>query len=156
MRILKLCPIIWFIAVLFLLTNTHGWNSHFWLPFIPLIIILLIGAKLQVIITQSGLKIQERGDVVKGALVVIPGDDLFWFGRPRFLLFLIHLVLFQNAFQMAFFIWSVYEFTIKSCYHAHTEGIVIRITLGVIIQIVCSYVTLPLYALVTQHETNRI
>ncbi|KAJ6432834.1 hypothetical protein OIU84_019960 [Salix udensis] len=69
-----------------------GWNSHFWLPFIPLI----------------------------------------------------------NAFQMAFFIWSVYEFTIKSCYHAHTEGIVIRITLGVIIQIVCSYVTLPLYALVTQ------
>jgi hypothetical protein len=42
-----------------------------------------------------GLRIQERGDVVKGALVVIPGDDLFWFGRPRFLLFLIHLVLFQ-------------------------------------------------------------
>ncbi|KAH8497265.1 hypothetical protein H0E87_019811 [Populus deltoides] len=115
-----------------------------------IMIILLIGAKLQVIITQMGLRIQERGDVVKGALVVIPGDDLFWFGRPRFLLFLIHLVLFQNAFQIAFFIWSVYEFTINSCYHAHTEGIVIRITLGVVIQIVCSYVTLPLYALVTQ------
>lgn len=148
--VVGISPIIWFTAVLFLLTNTHGWNSHFWLPFIPLIIILLIGAKLQVIITQMGLRIQERGDVVKGALVVIPGDDLFWFGRPRFLLFLIHLVLFQNAFQIAFFIWSVYEFTINSCYHAHTEAIVIRITLGVIIQIVCSYVTLPLYALVTQ------
>ncbi|KAJ6357903.1 hypothetical protein OIU78_005687 [Salix suchowensis] len=144
--VVGISPIIWFIAVLFLLTSTHGWNSHFWLPFIPLIIILLVGTKLQVIITQMGLRIQERGDVVKGALVVIPGDDLFWFGRPRFLLFLIHLVLFQNAFQIAFFIWSVYEFTIKSCYHAHTEAIVIRVTLG----IVCSYVTLPLYALVTQ------
>ncbi|KAH8501705.1 hypothetical protein H0E87_016476 [Populus deltoides] len=114
------------------------------------LVILSIGTKLQVIITQMGLRIQERGDVVKGAPVVQPGDDLFWFGRPRFLLFLIHLVLFQNAFQIAFFIWSVYEFSIKSCYHARTEAIVIRITLGVIIQIVCSYVTLPLYALVTQ------
>lgn len=58
-------------------------------------IILLVGAKLQVIITKLGLRIQERGDVVKGAPVVQPGDDLFWFGRPRFILFLIHLVLFQ-------------------------------------------------------------
>lgn len=61
-------------------------------------IILLVGAKLQVIITKLGLRIQERGDVVKGAPVVQPGDDLFWFGRPRFILFLIHLVLFQVLF----------------------------------------------------------
>ncbi|XP_011031756.1 PREDICTED: MLO-like protein 6 [Populus euphratica] len=148
--VVGISPIIWFIAVLLLLTDTHGWNSHLWLPFIPLVVILSIGTKLQVIITQMGLRIQERGEVVRGAPVVQPGDDLFWFGRPRFVLFLIHLVLFQNAFQIAFFIWSVYEFSIKSCYHAHTEAIVIRITLGVIIQIVCSYVTLPLYALVTQ------
>ncbi|KAG6765239.1 hypothetical protein POTOM_029265 [Populus tomentosa] len=148
--VVGISPIIWFMAVLLLLTDTHGWNSHLWLPFIPLAVILSIGTKLQVIITQMGLRIQERGDVVKGAPVVQPGDDLFWFGRPRFLLFLIHLVLFQNAFQIAFFIWSVYEFSINSCYHARTEAIVIRITLGVIIQIVCSYVTLPLYALVTQ------
>ena len=54
----------------------------------------MVGAKLQVIITKLGLSIQDRGDVVKGAPVVQPGDDLFWFGRPRFLLFLIHVVLF--------------------------------------------------------------
>lgn len=58
-------------------------------------IILLVGAKLQVIITKMGLSIQERGDVVRGVPLVKPGDDLFWFGRPRFMLFLIHLVLFQ-------------------------------------------------------------
>lgn len=56
--------------------------------------ILIVGAKLQMIISKLGLRIQEKGDVVKGAPVVEPGDDLFWFGRPRFILFLIHLVLF--------------------------------------------------------------
>jgi len=47
------------------------------------------------IITKMGLRITDRGEVVKGAPLVEPGDDLFWFNRPRLLLFLIHLVLFQ-------------------------------------------------------------
>ncbi|KAI8539824.1 hypothetical protein RHMOL_Rhmol09G0213100 [Rhododendron molle] len=92
--VVGISPILWLFAVLFLLTNTHGWYSYFWLPFIPLIILLVVGAKLQVIITKMGLRIQERGDVVKGAPVVQPGDDLFWFNRPRLILFLIHIVLF--------------------------------------------------------------
>ncbi|XP_039020089.1 MLO-like protein 6 [Hibiscus syriacus] len=141
------------------LTLRHGFimvssESYFWLPFIPLVIILMVGTKLQVIITKMGLKIQARGDVVKGAPLVEPGDDLFWFGRPRFLLFLIHVVLFTNAFQLAFFVWSTYEFTINSCYHEKIEDIIIRISMGVIIQVLCSYVTLPLYALVNQMGTN--
>ncbi|OMO71554.1 Mlo-related protein [Corchorus capsularis] len=152
--VVGISPIIWLIAVLFLLAYTHGWYSFYWLPFIPLLVILMVGTKLQVIITKMGLRIQDRGDVVKGAPVVEPGDDLFWFRRPRFLLFLIHVVLFTNAFQLAFFVWSTYEFTINSCYHEHTEDIIIRITMGVIIQFLCSYVTLPLYALVTQMGTN--
>ncbi|KAE8717968.1 MLO-like protein 6 [Hibiscus syriacus] len=152
--VVGISPIIWFIAVLFLLAYTHGWYSYLWLPFMPLIITLMVGAKLQVIITKMGLRIQDRGDVVKGAPVVQPGDDLFWFGRPHFLLFLIHVVLFTNAFQLAFFVWSTYEFTIKSCYHEHVEDVIIRVSMGVIIQFLCSYVTLPLYALVTQMGTN--
>ncbi|GLT70110.1 hypothetical protein SLA2020_422080 [Shorea laevis] len=148
--VVGISPIIWFVAVLFLLSNTNGWYAHYWLPFIPLIIILLVGTKLQVIITKMGLRIQDRGDVVKGAPLVQPDDDFFWFGRPRFLLFLIHLVLFQNAFQLAFFIFSTYKFTIKSCFHKSTAVIIVRISMGVIIQVLCSYVTLPLYALVTQ------
>ncbi|KAJ1403620.1 Mlo-related protein [Sesbania bispinosa] len=97
-----------------------------------------------------GLRIQERGEVIKGAPVVEPGDHLFWFNRPGLLLFLIHLVLFQNAFQLAFFAWSTYEFSLNSCFHKTTVDIVIRLALGVVIQFLCSYVTLPLYALVTQ------
>jgi hypothetical protein len=58
-------------------------------------IILLVGTKLQVIITKMGLRIQERGEIVKGTPLVQPGDDLFWFNRPRLILYLIHFVLFQ-------------------------------------------------------------
>nr|AVR48473.1 MLO1 [Lens ervoides] len=148
--VVGISPTIWLFTVLFLLTNTHGWYSYYWLPFLPLILILLVGAKLQMIITKMGLRIQDRGEVIKGAPLVEPGDHLFWFNRPRLLLFTIHLVLFQNAFQLAFFVWSTYEFSITSCFHKTTADTVIRITVGVLIQILCSYVTLPLYALVTQ------
>ncbi|KAK6235390.1 hypothetical protein SCA6_010727 [Theobroma cacao] len=152
--VVGISPPIWFLAVLFLLLNTHGWYSYLWLPFIPLIIILLVGTKLQVIITKMGLRIQERGEVVKGVPVVQPGDDLFWFNRPRLVLFLINFVLFQNAFQLAFFAWTWFEFGLKSCFHEHVEDVVIRISMGVLVQILCSYVTLPLYALVTQMGSN--
>ncbi|XP_047328248.1 MLO-like protein 12 [Impatiens glandulifera] len=152
--VVGISPIIWLFAVTFLLTNTHGWFSYLWLPFIPLIILLVIGTKLQVIITRLGLRIQETGEVVKGTPVVQPGDDLFWFKNPRLLLFFIHLVLFTNAFQIAFFIWSWYEFSLRSCYHQKLEDIIIRLSMGVIIQVLCSYVTLPLYALVTQMGTS--
>ncbi|CAL2264397.1 unnamed protein product [Prunus armeniaca] len=104
--VVGISPPIWLFAVIFLLFNTHGWYSYLWLPFIPLIIILLVGTKLQVIITKMGLRIQERGEVVKGVPVVQPGDHLFWFNRPRLILYLINFVLFQNAFQLAFFAWS--------------------------------------------------
>ena len=69
-------------------------------------IVLLVGTKLQVIITKMAVRIQERGEVVKGVPVVEPGDELFWFNRPRLILYLINFVLFQNAFQLAFFAWT--------------------------------------------------
>ncbi|XP_022882896.1 MLO-like protein 12 [Olea europaea var. sylvestris] len=152
--VVGISPPIWFFAVLFLLFNTHGWHSYLWLPFTPLIIILVVGTKLQFIITEMGLRIQERGDVVKGIPVVQPGDDLFWFNRPRVLLYLIQFVLFQNAFQLAFFAWAWYEFGMRSCFHNKTEDLVIRISMGVMVQILCSYVILPIYALVTQMGSN--
>ncbi|KAG5114694.1 hypothetical protein JHK82_037963 [Glycine max] len=104
--VVEISPPIWFITVLFLLFNTHGWYSYLWLPFAPLIIVLLVGTKLQVIITKMGQRIQQRGEVVKGVPLVQPGDDLFWFNKPRLILYLINFVLFQNAFQLAFFSWA--------------------------------------------------
>ncbi|GFP92660.1 mlo-like protein 2 [Phtheirospermum japonicum] len=55
-------------------------------------ILLLVGAKLPLIITKMGMRILERGDVIKGSPVVQPGDDLFWFNRPGLILFLIHIL----------------------------------------------------------------
>ncbi|KAL5134203.1 Long chain acyl-CoA synthetase 1 [Glycine soja] len=49
------------------------------------------------IITKKGLRIEDRGEVFKGAPVVEPRDDLFWFNRPSLLLFIIHLVFFQGT-----------------------------------------------------------
>ncbi|XP_062085082.1 MLO-like protein 6 isoform X2 [Humulus lupulus] len=148
--VVGITPLLWFIAVLFLLSNTYGIVSYLWLPFLPLIILLLVGTKLQKIITMMGLRIQESGDVVRGAPLVQPGDELFWFGRPKFMLTLIHIVLFQNAFQLAFFTWSTLTFGIDTCFHKKREDSIIRISMGIIIHVLCSYVTLPLYALVTQ------
>ncbi|KAJ0657321.1 hypothetical protein HanLR1_Chr14g0545651 [Helianthus annuus] len=136
--VVAISPPIWLSVVAFLLFNTHGWYSYLWLPFVPLIIVLLVGTKLQVIITKMGLKIEERGEVVKGVPVVHPDDGLFWFNRPHLLLHLLNFVLFQ------------YQFGLKSCFHEQTHDVIIRITMGALIQILCSYVTLPLYALVTQ------
>ncbi|KAL4591986.1 hypothetical protein LXL04_004963 [Taraxacum kok-saghyz] len=148
--VVGISPPIWFLAVLFLLFGTNSWRSYLWLPFIPLIIVLLVGTKLQVIITKMGLKIQERGAVVKGTPLVEPTDNLFWFNRPHLLLYLIHFVLFQNAFQLTFFAWSGYEFGEKSCFHKNKADLCIKLSMGVFVLILCSYVTLPLYALVTQ------
>ncbi|CAA6659453.1 unnamed protein product [Spirodela intermedia] len=144
--VVGISPLIWFCAVLFLLFNTHGWYSYLWLPFIPLI--------LQVIITSMANQIMDRGDVVKGVPQVHVTDDHFWFRRPKLILFLIHFVLFQNAFQLAFFVWSWYEFGLNTCFHEHTEDIAIRLSMGILVQVLCSYVTLPLYALVTQMGSN--
>ncbi|WVZ15232.1 hypothetical protein V8G54_012798 [Vigna mungo] len=115
--VVGISPIIWFFVVLFLLTNTHGWYSYYWLPFIPLFTILIVGAKLQMMITKMGLMIQDKGKVVKGAPVVETGDDLFWFNRPRLLLFIIQFVLFQNAFQLAHFAWSIVSYLSWSVLH---------------------------------------
>ncbi|XP_018450775.1 MLO-like protein 2 [Raphanus sativus] len=152
--VVEISPVIWFVTVLFLLTNLDGLHSYLWLPFIPLIVVLIVGTKLQVIITKLGLRIQDKGDVVRGAPLVQPGDDLFWFDQPGYILFLIHLVLFTNAFQLAFFAWSSYEFGLSNCFHKKPQDIAIRIVLGLVVQILCSYVTLPLYALVTQMGTK--
>ncbi|KAL4579128.1 hypothetical protein LXL04_015264 [Taraxacum kok-saghyz] len=102
------------------------------------------------VIMEMAQQIQDKATIVRGAPVVEPSNKFFWFNSPRLVLFLIHFTLFQNAFQMAFFLWTVYEFGIHSCYHESITQIGVRVGLGVLLHIMCSYITFPLYALVTQ------
>ncbi|KAF5935624.1 hypothetical protein HYC85_026753 [Camellia sinensis] len=68
-------------------------------------IVLVLGTKLEVIVARMALQLNNQDNVIIGAPLVQPHDDLFWFGRPRFVLTLLHLTLFLNAFELAFFVW---------------------------------------------------
>lgn len=57
------------------------------------------------IITQLAHEVAEKHSAIEGDLVVTPSDDLFWFHRPQIVIFLIHFILFQNAFEIAYFFW---------------------------------------------------
>ncbi|KAH7523382.1 hypothetical protein FEM48_Zijuj06G0004900 [Ziziphus jujuba var. spinosa] len=138
--VVGISPLLWAAMVLFLLLNVHGWEATFWLSLLPLVVILAVGTKLQAIITRMALEIQERHAVVQGIPLVQVSDRHFWFSWPELSLYLIHFVLFQ------------YEFGLRSCFHEDFGLVIFRVVLGVVIQFVCSYITLPLYALVTQRS----
>ncbi|XP_042507053.1 MLO-like protein 8 isoform X2 [Macadamia integrifolia] len=148
--VVGISPVLWGSVCFFLLLNVERWHALFWDSIIPVVVIFAVGTKLQSIIIQMALEIQERHAVVQGIPLVKVSDKHFWFGRPKLVLFLIHFVLFQNAFQITHILWIWYEFGIQSCFHENSKLVIVRIALGLGVQVMCSYITLPLYALVTQ------
>jgi mlo protein len=69
-------------------------------------VVFIIGTKLQHVIAT--LALENMG--VPGPLVAVfikPRDQLFWFNRPKMLLSVIHLILFDTAFEFAAFLWHV-------------------------------------------------
>ncbi|CAL9172174.1 unnamed protein product [Musa hybrid cultivar] len=140
---------LWLFVVLFLLLNVNGWHTFFWLSFLPLVLLLAVGTKLEHIITCLAQEAAEKptdGQVPK----VKPSDHHFWFNKPGILLYLIHFILFQNAFELAYFFWIISTYGFYSCIMEKVGYIVPRLLVGVIIQVLCSYSTLPLYTIVTQ------
>ncbi|XP_043712881.1 MLO-like protein 9 [Telopea speciosissima] len=148
--VVGISPVLWALFVFFLLFDVKGWHALYWEGTVPLIVMLTVGTKLQSIVIKMALQIQERHAVVQGIPLVKVSDKHFWFGRPKLVLYLIHFVLFQNAFQITYFLWIWYEFGLKSCFHENLKFIIVRIIIGIGILVTCSYITLPLYALVTQ------
>ncbi|MFS7969760.1 hypothetical protein Hanom_Chr09g00812941 [Helianthus anomalus] len=143
-------PVLWASFVIFLLLNVNGWQALFWASIIPLVIILAVGTKLQAILTKMALEITERHAVVQGIPLVQASDNYFWFSKPSLMLHLIHFVLFQNAFQITYFLWIWYEYKINSCFHDNMKLVILKLVIGVGVLILCSYITLPLYALLSQ------
>ncbi|KMT07817.1 hypothetical protein BVRB_6g146290 isoform B [Beta vulgaris subsp. vulgaris] len=152
---------LWAFVVLFLLLNLAGWNAYFWLSFLPLIILLIVGTKLEHIIICLADEIEEKEkeqehvqnkpeDTVEKAPWVKPSDKHFWFGRPGIFLYMIHFILFQNSFEFAFFLWVLFTYGVHSCILEEVGLIIPRLLVGVIVQVLCSYSTLPLYTIVTQ------
>ncbi|EFH41351.1 hypothetical protein ARALYDRAFT_497027 [Arabidopsis lyrata subsp. lyrata] len=148
--VVGISPLLWASFVIFLLLNVNGWETLFWASILPVLIILAVSTKLQAILTRMALGITERHAVVQGIPLVHGSDKYFWFNRPQLLLHLLHFALFQNAFQLTYFFWVWYSFGLKSCFHTDFKLVIVKLSLGVGALILCSYITLPLYALVTQ------
>ncbi|KAJ7953140.1 MLO-like protein [Quillaja saponaria] len=140
---------LWIYAVCCIFLDFHGSNIYFWLSFLPAILILLIGTKLHRVVVSLAVEIMDRCPYMEHHQFNLR-DELFWFGNPRFLLWLIHLISFQNAFEMATFLWSLWEIKEPSCFMNNRTLIVIRLSFGVISQFWCSFITFPLYVIVTQ------
>ncbi|KAL5856328.1 hypothetical protein ACOSQ3_003786 [Xanthoceras sorbifolium] len=141
---------LWLFVVIFLLLNVEGWHTYFWLAFLPLILLLLVGAKLEHIITRLAQDVDQERIQHHQSDGVHPSDEYFWFGRPGIVLNLIHFILFQNSFEIAFFVWIWCTYGFGSCIMEKLGYIIPRLVMGVIVQVLCSYSTLPLYAIVTQ------
>ncbi|GLJ40680.1 hypothetical protein SUGI_0840060 [Cryptomeria japonica] len=144
---------LWGFVIAFMLCNVNGSNLYFWISIIPITLVLLVGAKLQHVIATLALENAGISESFVGTKLK-PRDELFWFNRPELLLSLIHFILFQNAFELASFFWFWWQFGYDSCFLHHHLLVYIRLLLGFAGQFLCSYSTLPLYALVTQMGTN--
>ncbi|GKV21227.1 hypothetical protein SLEP1_g31224 [Rubroshorea leprosula] len=147
--ILGISWLLWGYAILCIFINIHGLNVYFWLSFIPAILVMLVGTKLQHVVSTLALEIVEQTDPSVGAQLK-PRDDLFWFGKPEILLRLIQFIIFQNAFEMSTFIWSLWGLKHRSCFIGNDLMIIIRLASGVLVQFWCSYSTVPLNIIVTQ------
>ncbi|XWS09967.1 hypothetical protein CRYUN_Cryun39dG0035400 [Craigia yunnanensis] len=152
-RIVGVSGPLWGFVVVFMLFNLKGSNLYFWIAIIPITLVLLVGAKLQHVISTLVLENAGITGFFTGAKLR-PRDELFWFKKPEWLLSLIHFILFQNAFELASFFWFWWQFGYNSCFIRNRKHVYIRLILGFAGQFICSYITLPLYALVTQMGTN--
>ncbi|CAJ1963712.1 unnamed protein product [Sphenostylis stenocarpa] len=140
---------LWIYAIVCIFVNIHGLNIYFWLSFIPAILVMLIGTKLQHVVSTLAFEIMEQTGPFARTQVK-PRDGLFWFKKPDILLWLIQFVIFQNAFEMATFIWTLWGFQEQSCFMRNHYMIIIRLASGAIVQFWCSYMTVPLNIIVCQ------
>eukprot|EP01018_Ginkgo_biloba_P034621 Gb_37259 [translate_table: standard] len=149
-KVVGISGYLWAFVVIFLLLNIDGWHTYFWIAFLPFILLLIVGTKLQHVITRMAQEVIKKNSAVQGEIIVRLSDEYFWFGRPRLVLYLIHFILFQNAFELAFVLWILTNFGFDSCMMGKIGYMIPRVVIGVLVQVLCSYSTFPLYALVTQ------
>ncbi|KAM3747892.1 hypothetical protein ACB098_05G068700 [Castanea mollissima] len=134
---------LWLFVVVFLLLNVAGWNTYFWLSFLPLILLLLVGAKLQHIITRLAQEVVAERNIhdheAQLQVTEMKRDNHEVHEAPP-----------PNSFEIGFFFWILFTYGFNSCIMDKLGFIIPRLIVGLIVQVLCSYSTLPLYAIVTQ------
>ncbi|XP_050241749.1 MLO-like protein 4 isoform X3 [Quercus robur] len=125
---------LWIYAICCIFLDFHGSNIYFWISFLPAILILLIGTKLHRVVVKLAVEIMDECPNT-GFHQFNLRDELFWFGKPKLVLWLIHMISFQafilqNAFEMASFLWSLWEIEGPSCFMDNRSFLVIRLSFG--------------------------
>ncbi|KAF2312410.1 hypothetical protein GH714_034595 [Hevea brasiliensis] len=92
-------------------------------------LILLIGTKLHRVVVKLAVEILDAATRLGNHQLNLR-DKLFWFGKPKLLLWLIQLISFQNAFEMATFIWSLWEIRDSSCFMSNELFVIVRLIFG--------------------------
>ncbi|XP_012574414.1 MLO-like protein 4 isoform X2 [Cicer arietinum] len=141
--------VLWIYAICCIFLNFHRSNFYFWLSFVPAILILIIGTKLHRVVVKLAVEVRDHCPYMKPHQFNLR-DELFWFGKPWILLRLIQLISFLNAFEMSTFLWSLWEINDPSCFMNNRTYVAIRLSFGVVSQIWCSFITFPLYVIITQ------
>ncbi|XP_021747609.1 MLO-like protein 15 [Chenopodium quinoa] len=145
---------LWIFVVISFTLNVAGWNIYFWISFVPLVVLLIVETKLEQVITELAIYVAQRHTVIVGGVQIQTSDSFFWFSQPKYVLLLIHIILFFNSFGIAIFFWTWLKFGFHSCVMGETKFVYARIVIMVVIQTICSYSTLPLYAIVTQMRNS--
>ncbi|KAF8041710.1 hypothetical protein BT93_A0343 [Corymbia citriodora subsp. variegata] len=151
---------LWLFVVLFLLLNVAGWNAYFWISFLPLALLLAVGAKLEHMVKQQTEEIFKKYDSRAGASgskvpTIEFSEKDFWFQNPDFFLDLIHIILFQNSFELAFFFFILFQYGFHSCIMGEVGYVIPRLVIGVCVLIMCCYRTLPLYAIIKKQLPKK-
>ncbi|XP_074320829.1 MLO-like protein 15 isoform X2 [Silene latifolia] len=142
---------LWLFAVISLTLHVAGWNIYFWISLIPLSLLLIVGTKLEQVITDLVTYFAQRHTVVRrGDKMIKLSDDYFWFKNPRIILHTIHVILFMNSFGLAIYLWTLFKFDFNSCIMGDRNFAIARLVIMVAVQTIFSYSTLPLYAIVTR------
>lgn len=141
---------LWIFVIVFLLLNVDGWHTYIWTGIIPLILLFAVGTKLEHVVIKLAHGVAEKHTAIDGVFVVKPSNRYFWFGKPKFLLYLIQFIIFQNAFEVAFFFWIWINFGSDSCTMNPLWYLIPRLLIAVIIVIIVGHSTLPLYSLITE------
>ncbi|GAB2212032.1 hypothetical protein Droror1_Dr00025376 [Drosera rotundifolia] len=106
------------------LLAAEWWHTYFWIAFIPFFFLLAVGTKLEHVICELAHEVAEKHVAIEGELL--------------------------NSFEIAYFFWIWVQYGFGSCIIGQIRYIVPRLIIGVFIQVLCNYSTLPLSAIVTQ------
>uniref|UniRef100_A0A803MT18 MLO-like protein n=2 Tax=Chenopodium quinoa TaxID=63459 RepID=A0A803MT18_CHEQI len=128
-KVVSISWFLWILVVSSLTFNVASWNIYLWLSFIPLILLLLVGTKLEQVITELAIYVAQRHSVLVGEVRIQPSDEYFWFSKPKFVLCLIHVILFLNSFGFAIFFWTLLKFGFHSCVMGEAKYVYGRISI---------------------------